>query len=347
VSQGGRRLYLDAAPGEARGVVLLDGRPERLLIVRDGDAPVQQAGATCVARVRRVERGLATAFLDLGEGPDAVLPLSGPAQRISEGQALAVEIAAPARASKGPVVRMLGPASGEPRLLTPAPTLEERLQALAPGQPIEGGEDARDAADDAQEAALAVEHALGGGASLAIEPTRALTAVDVDVGGAGGGDARRGAGRVNRLALEQGARLLRLKGLGGLVVFDLAGGGQDGAALLEAAKQAFAPEMPGVAFGPVSRFGTLQLTLPWRARPVAEILNDPDGRPSARTAALQLARAIEREARTCTRVRALCAPEVAEASGAIAAALVARIGPRFDIQADPARARTDFETKPL
>ena len=31
-----RQAYLDASPGEVRGVVTLDGRPERLLIARDG-----------------------------------------------------------------------------------------------------------------------------------------------------------------------------------------------------------------------------------------------------------------------------------------------------------------------
>lgn len=343
-----RRLYLDDAPGEARGVLLLDGRPERLLISRGGEPAVQQVGAAVVARVRRIDRGLATAFLDLGEGPDAILSLAGAAKAVSEGQAVAVEIAAPARAGKGPVARMTGPATGAPRLMTPAPGMAEQLQAFAPGLPIEGGPLARDAADAAEDAALAIEHPLGGGgASLSIEPTRALTAIDVDVGGAGGGDARRGAARVNRIALEQGARLLRLKGLAGLVVFDLAGGGQDGPALMAAARAAFAPDMPGVAFGPVSRFGTFQMTLPWRGSPVSERLCDPDGRPSAATVALRLARAMEQEARTATRVRGRCAPDVAEAMAGVAPALAQRIGPRFEIAADPACARADFEVRPL
>ena len=341
-----RQLLIDEAPGEARGVVLLDGRPERLFIERAGSPPVQQPGATAVARVRRIDRGLAMAFLDLGGGPDAVLALAGPAAGLSEGQALAVEILAPARGDKGAVARMTGKEAGGPRLLSAAPSLAERLQAFAPDQPITRGEDARDAADEAEDAALAVVHPLGGGASLSIEPTRALIAIDVDVGGAGAGDARRGAARVNRLALQEAARLLRLKGLGGLVVFDLAGGVQDGPAIAEAAKAAFAPDMPGVAYGPVTRFGTFQLVLPWRARPTAELLSDPDGRPSALTVALRLARAIEREARGCTRVRATCAPEVAEAARTISPALVARLGHRFDIQADPARDRADFETAP-
>jgi Ribonuclease G/E len=343
VSGAVRTLYIDAAPGETRGVVLLGGRPERLLIERPGESAVQRPGAHVAARVRRIDKGLGLAFLDLGDGPDAVLA----AGKLAEGQAMAVEIVAPARRGKGATARLAGEASGAPRLLAPAPDLKARLQAFAPDVEIVAGEEARDAADEAEAAALAVEHPLGGGASLAVEPTRALVAVDVDVGGAGGGDARRGSGRVNRLALETGARLLRLKGLGGLVVFDLAGGGQDGPAMLEAAKAAFAADAPGVAFGPVSRFGTLQLTLPWRSRPLAEVLNDEDGRPSALTVALRLARAVEREARSCTRVRGLCAPEVAEAFEGARAALVARLGPRFDIQADPARARADFETRPL
>ena len=67
-----RRLYLDVAAGEIRGVVTLDGRPERLLIARDADEPVQALGARLVARVRAVDRANALAFLDLGVGPDGV-----------------------------------------------------------------------------------------------------------------------------------------------------------------------------------------------------------------------------------------------------------------------------------
>jgi Ribonuclease G/E len=324
----------------------LDGKPERLLIER-GDEGAAMPGAVMIARVRRIERALAGAFLDLGDGAEALLSLSGDAARLAEGAAVEVEITAPARRGKAALARMVGPAEGPPRLVRAAPDLKQRLQAFAPGVTIAGGEDARAAADLAEERALAIEHPLGGGASLSIEPTRALVAVDIDVGGASaGGDRRRGEGRVNRDAMETAARLLRLKGLGGLVVFDLAGRGQDGDAVVEAAKAAFAPDMPGVAYGPVTRFGTFQLALPWRSRPVAEILNDADGRPSAETVARRLVRAIEREAARCTRVRAFCAPEVAAAAEALRPALIERLGPRFDIQADPLRSRAAFETRP-
>jgi Ribonuclease G/E len=342
---GARRLYLDLAPGEARGVVTLDGKPERLLIERGDEIAVQAPGAVVVARVRRVEKGLGGAFVDLGEGPEALLTLSGEAARLTQGAAVEVEVTAPARADKGALVRLIGFSEGPPRLVRPAPALNQRLQSYAPGVAIAGGEDARTAADLAEDLVLAIEHPFGGGANLAIEPTRALVAIDVDGGGAVGADRRRGEARVNREAMETGARLLRLKGLSGLIVFDLVGRGQDGDAAVEAARLAFAPDMPGVAFGPVTRFGTFQLTLPWRVRPLAERLNDPDGRSSAATIARRMARAIEVEAKRCTRVLAVCAPEVAEAAQAIRDALVERLGPRFDIRPDPARARASFETR--
>jgi hypothetical protein len=105
--------------------------------------------------------------------------------------------------------------------------------------------------------------------------------------------------------------------------------------------------MPGVAFGPVSRLGVLHLAKPWRTAPVAERLTDGSGALSARTVAQRMARAIEREARGAVRVRATCAPDVAAAADHIRPALLARLGPRFDIHADPALRRESFETRPL
>ena len=98
---GARRLYLDTGPGETRGVVTLDGRPERLLIERGDEIAVQATGAVVVARVRRIERGFGSAFLDLGEGPDAVLALSGDAAKLAQGASVEIEITAAARRGKG------------------------------------------------------------------------------------------------------------------------------------------------------------------------------------------------------------------------------------------------------
>src|SRR5258708_20494883 len=86
-----RRLYLDQGIGETRGVVTLDGRPERLLIRRDDDDPRLALGARLVARVASVEPALATAFLDLGSGAEAILPFR-PEARPGRGQAIEIEI---------------------------------------------------------------------------------------------------------------------------------------------------------------------------------------------------------------------------------------------------------------
>jgi Ribonuclease G/E len=341
----GRRLYLDRAPGETRGVVTLDGRPERLLIARPDDIAVQQLGARVVARIASLERGLASAFLDLGQGPQAILPLT---PGLVEGAAVEIEIAAEARTAKGAVARLIGPAEGAPRLLAAAASLETRLAAFAPGVAIEAGPRARDVADAAQDAALAIEHPLLGGGSIAVEPTRALTAVDVDLG-ARTGDARRGARAANLTAIAEAARVLRLKGLGGLVVIDLIGKGHDGAALSAAAKMAFAPDEPGVGVGPISRFGAFELVVPRGARPINEVLCDGEGRLSALSRGLALLRGLERAALADPGARLVgrAAPDAAAAASPHIGALTARIGARIEIRPDPALAGEQFEIDTL
>jgi len=324
-----RRFYLDRGIGETRAVVMLDGRPERLMIQRDGDDPAAAAGARGVARVKKVDRALGTAFLELAGGGPAVLPLKPDMERVKEGQAVEVEIRSEARKGKSAVVRLIGPAEGAPRLLEAAPDLAAELRALARDAPVIEDARAREAGDEAQAEALEIVHTLPGGGSIAIEETRALVAVDVDVGERPGSDSKRVTRQANLAALGAGARLLRLKGLGGLVIFDLAGRGHDGAALLAAARAAFGPDNPGVAISPISRFGTMELTLPRRRRSVLEVLRE---RP-ALTAALSLLRALEREGRAQpgARLVAECASAVAEAARPYEAALADRLGRRFEI----------------
>lgn len=339
-----RRLYLDESVGEARGVVTLDGRPERLLIFRDGEPETPRLGARYRARVRDVQPALASAFLELGEAGEAILDFR-PDARPVRGALLEVEVRSEARAGKLAAVRAIGPAEGEPGLSAPAPALADQLRAFSPRGEILRGPAARQAADAAEAAALAVLHELPGGGTLAIEPTRALTAVDVDLGARAGQDAKRVARAANLAALGAAARLLRLKGLGGVVVFDLAGRGHDGAALAAAARAAFQPDNPGVAIGPISRFGTLELAVPRRTRPVLDLLCDGQGRLSARTLALSLARRIEDEAavQAGARLVASCAPEVAEAAADLIPKLADRFGARFRLAPDPRRPREDLE----
>ncbi len=196
---------------------------------------------------------------------------------------------------------------------------------------MHGGADAREIADAAEEAVLADRFELEGGLTLSIEPTRALTAVDVDWAGEAGVARRRAAG-ANLVAIDETARLVRLKGLGGTLVIDLVGfpGGDD--ALRQRARQAFAPDGQGVTVLPVSRLGLLQVARPHRERPIAELLLGPDGALSARSHAQRLVRALEREGRADPGARLVvaCAPEVAEAL----APLATQLGPRYGVKAE-------------
>ncbi len=335
-----RRTYLDIGIGETRGVVTLDGRPERLLVRRDDDDLRLALGARLVARVASLEPTLATAFLDLGGGVEAILPFR-PDARPVRGQALQVEIRGEPRRGKLAVTRSLGEAAGAPRLLSAAPDIAGELQALVPGsRPVEG-DGAREMADDAQAEALEILHPLAGGGVLAVEPTRALTAIDVDLGATKGQDAKRVTRQANLAALGMAARLLRLKGLGGIVVIDLVGRGHDGAALLAAARSAFAPDNPGVSIGPVGRFGTMELSLPRRTQPLLERLCRDDGALSDRTLAQQLIRRLQAEAaaQPGARLVARCAPGVATAAAPLGVQLAERIGARFSIESDAGRAR--------
>jgi Ribonuclease G/E len=146
-------------------------------------------------------------------------------------------------------------------------------------------------------------------------------------------------------AIGAAARLLRLKALGGIVVIDLAGRGHDGQALLAAARAAFAPDNPGVAIGPVGRFGTMEISLPRRSRPLIDRLCGADGAPSDRTIGQRLIRRAQTEALAQPGAQLVvhCAPTVAEAIAGPAGQLVALIGARLQIRADPALSRTRFE----
>lgn len=339
-----RRIYIDRGLGETRGVLTLDDRPERLVIRRDDAEPRLILGARTAARVESVEAALMTAFLDLGGGAQAILPFK-PDSRPVRGAMVEIEIRGEPRRGKLAVARMLGSADGTPRLLKAAPNPLEALRALAREAEVVDGREAREAADEAEAEAMEVLHPLPGGGTLAIEPTRALTAIDVDLGERKGADAKRVARQANLLALKESARLLRLKGLGGLVVLDLVGRGHDGNALMTAARAAFGPDNPGVAIGPVGRFGTMEISLPRRARPIAEVLCREDGAVSDRTLAQRLVRRMEAEgeAKPGDRIEAICDPAVAAVAEPLAAALAGRLGARFRITAMPGRPRDAFE----
>lgn len=320
-------VFLDQTPGETRGIVARDGRYHHLIIHRHDDPPAHRLGAVSVGRVTRVEPGLRGAFVDLGCGePFGFLKLARD-QTMAEGAVLEVVTTAEPRAGKGPALRLVGPASGSPRLLAPGPDVKAILAELAPGvQPVLDSPAIR-ASQEAEEDALARgvrRPELG--LDLAVERTRALIAVDFDHAPAPGRDGRKARVAANRHGLFEAARLIRLKGQGGLVVIDLVGGAQDDETLRRLAREAFGPD---AVVGPVSRLGLLQLALPWKRTPVEDTLARS---PSLTTAirGLRLLRARLIEDRSAPLYRLVLPPE----PGAIADRLVTELGPRARVRTD-------------
>lgn len=321
-------VFLDDTPGEQRGIVVRDGRYEHLVIHRDDDPPCQRLGARCVGRVMSVKPGLKGAFVDLGEGAPAFLPGKRPPP---EGSRVELEVTAEPRDSKGAVVRLIGAASGEPRVLNPGPDVKAILAQLAPGIEPQLGIEALTAGLGAEEEALSAGLAVEGlGLDLAIERTRALIAVDLDLApdAATGRNAR---DRANARGLEESARLIRLKSWGGLVAIDLIGVGHDGEAVLAAARRAFTAE---ASFGPVNRFGVLMMSLPWGRTPIEEMMR-PAAEPArlrqtAQTAVrrLRLALLSDRSEPTMT---LCCSPEV----GTLAEPWIEAMGPRARLKISP------------
>lgn len=336
-----RKLFLDASPGERRGVVALHGQPERLLIERDGEADRPRLDEVWRGRVGAAAPGFRGFFVELGAGPAGLLAAEA-GGRPPEGAILEVEVTAEARADKGPLLRRVGAGEGALGRLKTSLSLEDRLRAFAPGVSITTGDAAREAADLAEEAGLAQIHPLADGLSLAVEPTRGLTAVDVDLARAEAG--KRTILDANLRAIREAARLLRLKGLGGLAVIDLIGKASEHPEILAAAKAAFEPDQPGVVLAGVSRLGVLEIARPWRETPLAERLLDPDGRSTARTMAQRLVRALDRQGRADPggQYVAVCSVDVADLLGPLARDL----GPRFGVRSELGRSTGDADIQP-
>lgn len=328
-------VFLDDTPGEVRGTIARDGRFEHLLIQREDDVAEHRLGARCVGRISEVHPGLKGAFVDLGPVAPGFLPFRGQ-DRLDVGEKVEVEVSAEPREGKGPTLRLVGAGEGAPRLLAPGPTVAGTLARLAPGvTPVTGLPAIQASRDAEEEAGWPGALFTDTGLDLVVERTRAMIAVDLDLSPAPGtafGAAART--RANQQGLQAAARMIRLKRWGGLVAVDLIGTGQDGDVVLAAAKAAFGGD-PDVVFGPVNRFGVLQLALPWRLTPLEEVLNGRDRRRRPEQRAQDGVRSLRHgllSDTTIPRITLRCAPDEA----ALAGPLVARLGPRAHLIGDPA-----------
>lgn len=226
------------SPGEVRVAVLEDETLLDYAIWRPG-AP-DGVGDVHRARVLARVPALGGAFIAL-DGAEGFLPDTEGAASLTEGDAVLVRVTRAAQGGKGP--RLTARVSGEPRR---GPGALERLAALYPAAPVRADDPAFVAglrpmlgnriirtpapAFDLTLAAEigeleASEVALPGGGRLTIHPTPALTAIDLDAGGAaaarGGKSATHRA--LNEAALPVLARQIRLRNLSGAIFVDWAG----------------------------------------------------------------------------------------------------------------------------
>ena len=189
-----------------------------------------------IARVPAI--GGAFVALPNGEG---FLPDTEGAAGLTDGASVLVRVTRAAQGGKGP--RLSARVTGPPRR---GPGAVERLALLHPQAPVRVDDPAMavalrsalgeritlvrplafDAALEAEIEALGEPGvALPGGGFLSVHPTPALTAIDLDAGGAAAGRAGKGAMHraLNEAALPVLARQIRLRNLSGAILVDWAG----------------------------------------------------------------------------------------------------------------------------
>lgn len=255
------RILASRSPGETRVALLDDDRLLEVWVERAG-AP-DGVGDLHRARISALAPAMAGAFVALAGGETGFLKEQDaggglPGQALHEGRVLFVRVTRAAQGGKGPrVSARLSPeeqaraaaateSGTAPRLLARGPDAVSRLArahpdaavetesagvaarlraALGPGRVLFRG--AAPVFDDALEAefeALAGSVApLPGGGRVLVQPTAALTAIDVDGGSVAGARDRNAQAGFNAAAVAEAARQIRLRNLAGPLLLDVAG----------------------------------------------------------------------------------------------------------------------------
>jgi Ribonuclease G/E len=327
-------ILAEASPGEVRTALLLGGRLTEAWVERparpDGVGDLQRG------RVVAISAAMSGAFVLLPGNETGFLPESAASaprqpikQAVDEGQILGLRVTRAAQAGKGPrlsavltdaeAALIAAAPAGAPRLVARGPCAAERLAARYPKAVLRvagAGLVARlrvalgdrvlaqhgsvfDEEIEGEFAALTESTVpLPGGGVLHIQTTRALTALDVDSGGAGDGLAR-----FNEAALPEIARQIRLRNLSGAILLDVAGlSAKRRQALLEPLRQALRPDALARLVG-LTGLGLIEMVRDRIHPPLAEILHTPlaEGlaalRQAARDAAARPAQRLMLEAR--------------------------------------------------
>ena len=233
-------VLINAAPGETRLALVEDGR---LVEYVNSRQEIQKGahslvGAIYLGRVANVSKALDAAFIDLGLERPGLLAFSDTKQgapRMVEGAPVIVRVTRDATDDKGAkltgrVDRVLPTDMKAPAVLVAAPDpvdafLATRVQPdwrVIADAPRPGAEIRRAMSPIFSEhdvdvqlgAALQSVVPLGDGASLVIEETAALVAIDVNTGPRGAPHA------VNLAAIAEIARQIRLRNLAGQILID-------------------------------------------------------------------------------------------------------------------------------
>ena len=327
-------ILAEASPGEVRTALLLGGLLTEAWVERparpDGVGDLQRG------RVVAISAAMSGAFVALAGNETGFLPESAASaprqpikQAVQEGQILGLRVTRAAQSGKGPRLSALltdaeaalvaAAPQGAPRLVARGPCAIQRLAARYPQAEIRVSGAALvarlraglgdrvqvqhgavfDEAIEGEFASLAESAMpLPGSGVLHIQTTRALTALDVDSGGAGDGLAR-----FNETALPEIARQIRLRNLSGAILLDVAGlSPKRRQALLEPLRAALAPDRLTRLVG-LTGLGLLEIVRDRIHPPSSEILHTPlaEGlaalRQAARDAAARPAQRLMLEAR--------------------------------------------------
>ncbi len=335
-------IAVDRAPGEVRAVAvdalgcLID-----LAIERPGGA--SDVGDVYRGRVSARVPAMAGAFVTLADA-EGFLPDSAGGRDVTDGAIVAVRVTRSPQGGKGPRVALAGgdPGSGPPARLAAGPGAVARLAALHPGAAMREGWS--DALAERVVALAEPEVTLPGGARMSITPTRALVAIDVDLGGlaARRGDKARALAEANAAVPPELARQIRLRHLGGAILVDFAGlSVRRRAALGEPLAQALRSDPQQARLLGFTGLGLAEIVRGRTHTPLHEMLAGPHA------AALEAARVYAREAAVgpWRRLALRAAPAVAaafEADRTLRDALRACLGEAARSRSDPSLRGLDW-----
>ncbi len=272
----------------------------------EGEDIAPRAGRRFAGRVRVIDRSLNAAFVDVGDGLDAYLPLNKTNQpHVTEGALIGVVVKSPPRQGKGAVLKYLDDfdvkCDAPGRL---APFHDAVIEAtIAIGEGVEEItiDDGKASAvlkasgvkanisyeqhsvalfevydvESALETAFDRYAPLKGGGNLVIDEVQALTAIDVDTGGLTASSPVRLREKIAIAAAYEAARQIRLRNIGGHIVIDFPSiSGKAARARFNEQLQNAMACIDGAGAFSFSKSGLFSFTAPHRAQSVQERFTD-------------------------------------------------------------------------